>query len=465
MPSPILLLLSIVVALVAAGAGLFVHFRAQPSKSITELADLKKSSGTNTAHTAKTTTTATTTIAETTKKSKNPWKRLSPEGGPSPRLVHAAAEAGNRYVYIFGGLTGMADDVHSDMFRFDTVTEKWERIEPSSSFSGSASTWPSARLHHSLTAVGESGSKLLLFGGFSTFGSHPKHRAFGDLWQFDTATSTWELLDDGSAVPEHPKPSPRGAHQAMWLNSALYIFFGFEKISPIGHGHELWKYDLAARKWANLTATIDDHSQAAAGAGAASSHDDLWPDARIGFSMGRIDDHRAFLFGGGATILKPLEVAHSILNNEGVHGHLNDSWIFDARASRTADLFTRFNDAQGGGPLHRKALAGAAIAPGHVAVFGGAYVSMPQIILFDTLWVLDVNNKIWTLVTGNNQGQASNDPEMPPIVFGHSFTVVNGNAYVFGGRAREPMSPGSNELWKLDIPTALELVKEKLQQS
>jgi hypothetical protein len=108
---------------------------------------------------------------------------------------------------------------------------------------------PSARVGHSLTAVGDS---LFLFGGFDeTVGRR------GDLWRWDDQAETWIELD-----PTNP-PSPRWGHTAVAADERLWVFFGQDGTT----NGSIWVYDPATDAWQEVTPPGVDlitRSQAAA---------------------------------------------------------------------------------------------------------------------------------------------------------------------------------------------------------
>ncbi len=382
-------------------------------------------------------------------KKKSPWQRINSTGDvPSPRLAHAAAPVGDK-LYVHGGLRGGAggqpSTILDDFYVLDTTTNTWRRLVPAKP----GQPKPSARLFHTLTLqrdpkTAEPLNKLLLFGGFNSFGDAEHHASFGDLWSYDIAANEWSLLHAGKATADAPAPGGRGAHDAVWLqNGGLHVFFGFPKIGPVGMLHDVWAFE-PGKGWKNLTRTDD-------------IRDENWPDARAGFAMAKLDANRAFVFGGSATVAAPHQMPHPVLANDGFAGQLSCVWIYDARDNS----FTRVKQAvpEDVWPHYRKAVRGASFDSGkRVAIYGGTFAAFPVggLRIFDELMVLDIDGGdkkgqqpagSWTVVWSGGTG----GDDAPAGTFGHSLTRVGSSMYLFGGRTESAMNPGSNQLWKVDV--------------
>ncbi len=347
------------------------------------------------------------------------WQRIHSVGAvPPARLAHAAATVGDK-MYVFGGFLGTGQEVYGDLWVYSERANEWTRLAAT----GDA---PSARLHHSLVATSD-GAALLLFGGFNTFMGQPGHRSFNDLFRLDLATLVWTRLDDGAAstwLTTADRPSTRGAHGAMWLNGAMYVFGGFNVIGATGHSHELWSLSLATRRWTNLTA--------------ANATDDTWPDGRIGFALTPIDRTRAHLFGGGCSTA-------AFAGSDSVAGQCGDDWIFDAAAGTFARVVLA--DATAPRPRARRATNGDVASFGLVFLFGGLYQNgTSEVRMLDDLWVFDPAGPRWLALYPNYMRGAR-----PPVMFGHTVARLGNKVVVFGGRVGAPSSVGSSELWEYSI--------------
>ena len=111
------------------------------------------------------------------------WTPLA-VSGPLSRTYHSLATAPDGTVYLFGGNDSEA--YFNDLWQFENGN--WSEI----TVSGDP---PTARTLAALT-YDTANERLLLFGGRTVSGT-----LLADLWAFDLATTTWQLLDDGGGGP------------------------------------------------------------------------------------------------------------------------------------------------------------------------------------------------------------------------------------------------------------------------
>jgi Galactose oxidase, central domain len=155
------------------------------------------------------------------------WKWIDcSAAAPSPRVAHAQACYDNRYVYIFGGRTGIGMDESplDDMWMFDTTTEKWTSVSTTGDI-------PPARSFHRMICIN---NNLYLFGGCGSSGR------LNDLYQFNINTKVWSNL--GTSLLRG-----RGGPNVFPIqsNTAIAIVGGFAG-EETNDGHI---YSIANGKW------------------------------------------------------------------------------------------------------------------------------------------------------------------------------------------------------------------------
>ena len=124
------------------------------------------------------------------------WAELDPGTGPSARVNHVGAVAGDRFI-IHGGDTnpGALDYVAQDeVWAFDLNSGVWEELDTAGG--------PGARIFHAGTSSLD-GSTLYVYGGT---GNDPFFSpAYDDLWALDLESLEWTELHDGSGdAPDRP---------------------------------------------------------------------------------------------------------------------------------------------------------------------------------------------------------------------------------------------------------------------
>jgi len=250
---------------------------------------------------------------------------------PSPRSSHSLCCVNNDF-YIFGGEFEARNALNSSLFIFDGKSFK--------SYSHEIS--PSSRLGHTTAVIG---SKIYLFGGRDS-----SKNDLGDIWCFDTLSSSWNCLE----IPNNaPKPEPRSYHAMESIDQKIYIFGGcgydstlkaasrlndlwvfdpqfltWEKLSPEGdipccrggpalvkfqtdlyllfgfNGeeiHDCWKFSICQNRWFKL--------------------EGVTPNARSVFGCCSLSEKGIFLFGGEG---KPSGIGHL-----GAGDHNNDTYIYN----------------------------------------------------------------------------------------------------------------------------------------
>ena len=160
------------------------------------------------------------------------WARLEVDGPrPRAREDHTwTVDPDGRIAYLFGGRDG--GTMFDDLWAFDLETSAWRRVDvggdaPAPRF-GHEGVW--ARGHGLAVWAGQAGS---------TF--------FNDLWLFDPATTTWQLLPAGGDVPV----ARYGSCSGSGPDGRLWISHGFTEDGR--RFADTRAYDFAAGAWADET--------------------------------------------------------------------------------------------------------------------------------------------------------------------------------------------------------------------
>ena len=143
---------------------------------------------------------------------------------------------------------------------------------------------PSAREDHTWTVDGD-GARAYLFGGRGADG------ASDELWSFDLATDTWNLLQ-----PSGDRPAARFGHTGTWVPGVGLVIWSGQ--AGRAFFADAWAYDPAVNAWRELPA-LGDVPPARYGSCAS-----LGPEGRLwtshGFTdTGRFADTRAYDFATG----------------------------------------------------------------------------------------------------------------------------------------------------------------------
>ncbi len=181
-----------------------------------------------------------------------------PSGGvaPSGRFYSACAFDAtlNRFVVI-GGTTGGVGRELYDMWALDFTTSQWSNLQVASS--PAMPTGRSGISGASLAVAPNFGKpKYLLFGGQDSVSIS------GDLWQYDTYSLMWSLIQpapppNGLTASRELAPAPRARHYS-WVNTNGA---GFTSISIFGGANangyltDMWTFEVASNKWTPYTQT------------------------------------------------------------------------------------------------------------------------------------------------------------------------------------------------------------------
>ncbi len=221
---------------------------------------------------------------------------------PEGRGEHVAFyDAARKRLLVFGGNVAepeMCNPVRPSyeevVWAFYPDCGVWERLEP-------AGDSPLGRTRMAL-AYDSGADRVLLFGGRrrGTMG----YQNYDEVWAFDLATNTWELLEATGT-----KPPARNAAAAGYDpdGNRLLVFGGNTSSSGLRYQavDDTWAFDLTARTWERIDG-------------------DPKPPARI-FPGGAVLDGKFYVYGGTADFFGPI---------------LGDLWALDVATDAWAQVET-----------------------------------------------------------------------------------------------------------------------------
>jgi N-acetylneuraminic acid mutarotase len=153
------------------------------------------------------------------------WKQLKPTKSPSSRYGHTLVTTINGTVILFGGCTGPREQLVALNDAWAFKNNEWHTISKS----------PQPLYLH--TAV-PCGSKMYVFGGSD------RTREFDTLYEYDTQTDEWKLID----VKE--KPPGRFGHSAVvYKDSIMIVFGGSTYTNFLG---DLYEFHISMKQWKSV---------------------------------------------------------------------------------------------------------------------------------------------------------------------------------------------------------------------
>ena len=225
-------------------------------------------------------------------------------------------------------------------------------------------------------------------GSLYLHGGQSGGRAMADLWRYDLAAGEWTEISPGDG------PSPRFAHTAIWdePRSRLVVFSG--QGGPGEFFSDVWAFDPAAGEWVELAG------------------DRAGPENRYGSCAGYDPAGDRFLISHGFT--------------DG--GRFDDTWAFDLGAGSWTEV-----SPAGARPL-RRCLHTCAYDPvdGSLFLFGGQSNDRAR---HDDAWILDTGG--WTEVATTGPAARKFTSAVP----------LGGEVLLFGGDGGDPLA----DLWALDV--------------
>ncbi|MCP4606741.1 MAG: hypothetical protein GY847_40570 [Proteobacteria bacterium] len=149
------------------------------------------------------------------------WTELAPEGDVPSGLTETAAVMKGNYAYLFGGRDSSTS--LDTVFLFDLLDGTFQLLSQGSG--------PGRRTDFS-AVLGSSRSEIFVYGG-RVLGDSPTN----DLWRFDLASFTWELVAAAGEGEDHPTPTGGSLLIAGQLpGGSIYAYTG-----DLFRGLRYWK--------------------------------------------------------------------------------------------------------------------------------------------------------------------------------------------------------------------------------
>lgn len=167
------------------------------------------------------------------------WSAYSSDvqGTPGPRSSHTLAAVGST-LYVLGGEVTPRSPLPAEVCAFDLEQQRWTALP-------AAGEQPCPILGHSTTSVGAS---LFVFGGRT--GTQVAETSLNDLHVFNTKQNSWSKVTDATGSP----PEPRSYHAAASVDVSMYIFGGCGEDGRLSDLHE---YNTSTSSWQLLPSSTD----------------------------------------------------------------------------------------------------------------------------------------------------------------------------------------------------------------
>jgi hypothetical protein len=309
-------------------------------------------------------------------------------------------------IILYGGDKQQAgSEYYDDVWEFDLAEERWYYLDISGQ-PPSSRTWCSA-------AYDVVGDRMIIFGGWYEFSF------FNDVWALNltAGSETWQLLTT-NGMP----PAPREATSAVIdpVNNRLVVFAGYDHTTSACN--DMWELDLTTLTWSQLYPTGPI------------------PVARYAHTaIYDPNGHRMIVFGG----IAPYSPG------------FNDVWVLDLTDGAEAwqQLYPT-----GSPPPARCRHFGVYDSVSHEMIIGFGYDYSGGTILFNDVWVLEIDSLKWRDVS--NGGFAVNARRGACA----AFDPDSGVTFVFGGHREYSSYCGETYLLSTDATGVYEY-KEYLGQN
>ena len=180
------------------------------------------------------------------------FEEIADSSPPTARTGHSAAEIDGKK-YIFFGEDGDGNIV-PDVQVYNPDTNTWQEVQAPPSF---------FTPRKDLTVVSDGQGGAFLFGGTSDTG------AFADLWRFNAADESYDVLA--------PLPLPaaaRSGHSSAFVNGQLTVFGGVDNNGQLLD--EEWRYDPDTNQWEELEGLPGAGPSPRASAATAADENSVW---------------------------------------------------------------------------------------------------------------------------------------------------------------------------------------------
>ena len=172
---------------------------------------------------------------------------------PTRRSEHGAAYVESTLeMVVFGGQTAIPIECGFPASEF--VDETWIFDDPCGAWTLVDTPGPSPRGRHMMTA---SGDAVWVFGGrWRSFGAESgTYTLYDDLWRFDIASRTWELVDGGGG----PDARINGVLEYDASRDVIWLMGGNTSASGGSYfpQNDVWSFDIASGTWTEHTISGD----------------------------------------------------------------------------------------------------------------------------------------------------------------------------------------------------------------
>jgi hypothetical protein len=171
------------------------------------------------------------------------WINMKPTTKPSVRHRHGMATVfGDDKIVLFGGTDGFQAGESNETWQYDFSDNQWNLKN--------TPTNPSKRYGQSMSAINNSDESILFGGEVGKSSSVIYHR---DTWKYNATTNVWTNM----TLSINGTPNMEWGHaMAMVYNTDKVVLFGgFYTFGSLG-GDETWVYDLSENKWEQKLPTV-----------------------------------------------------------------------------------------------------------------------------------------------------------------------------------------------------------------
>jgi N-acetylneuraminic acid mutarotase/uncharacterized membrane protein YozB (DUF420 family) len=267
-------------------------------------------------------------------------------------------------------------------FSGQALQAQWQALQPTTP--GPGPRYEHAMQYHPAT------NQLFVFGG------RDGSQTFNDVWALDLNTLAWRQIAAGATVAPPARFSTVLSVDAAGEN--LYVATGHTQDGQ--NFNDIWKLNLAAESWSDLTAAAGPP-----------------PEARYGAPGGTLGGHLVTTHGFGGT-------------------RYDNTWRFNTASEQWENITPA-------GPVPLRRCLFAATPNGQNLVIHGGCASGFGDCFLDDAWILDTAANAWREVLS----------DIKPVGRQyHSLAVANANrVLLFGGQ--DASRAARDDVWLLDLPT------------
>lgn len=289
---------------------------------------------------------------------------------------------------------------------------------------GVKGTPPSVRMAHTASALGTSGSEVLVFGGLSD-----THRTLRDAFLLNTKTWEWTSVEPAS----EQCPAARAYHTASVISGNRVVMIGGESMEVVARYYHANRtvdlelnavdvFDLTTKTWTSVATTVSPRKQPDSRAAEATPQADDFPQRRSGHAAVVLKGDRILISGGtNKTMVQDrcFWVLHTSTDPK-------KPWRWEA-----IDVGTQYPEPRFGHTL-------VSVNDTSVLLFGGKDYKYT----FDDVRLISPDFKEMDFL------EPAADSFPVPSLFGHSAQQVGSQMVVIGGKA---FNSSSTEIYVFDL--------------